>query len=168
MFTNKATAPMGYALPASIGAHYGSKNTVVCIDGDGSLHMNIQELQVLVQNKLPIKIILLNNNGYLSIKITQTNFCGGNLSLSTPSSGLTLPKYSKIAEAYGLKYHSVRSKTEVESVFNDVFNGNYEGPELIEIFVDPDEVHEPKVIAKLDENGKFIPGELDNIDWVLK
>tara|TARA_Y100000385_G_C13092502_1_gene639512 strand:- start:404 stop:2143 length:1740 start_codon:yes stop_codon:yes gene_type:complete len=169
MFTNKATAPMGYGLPAAIGSHYGTKNKILLLDGDGSLHMNIHELQVLVQNNLPIKIILLNNSGYLSIKITQTNFCNGKLSLSDKSSGLTLPDYSKIAYAYNLKYHSIKNKKDLKSVFGDVFTNNtYNGPELIEVFVDPHEVHEPKVKAQLDENGKFTPGELDSINWILE
>ena len=168
MFTNKATAPMGYGLPAAIGSYYGTKNKIILLDGDGSLHMNIHELQVLVQNNLPIKIILLNNSGYLSIKITQTNFCNGKLSLSDKSSGLTLPDYSKIAYAYNLKYHSIKNKKDLKSVFDNVFTNNaYNGPELIEVFVDPHEVHEPKVKAQLDENGKFIPGELDSINWIL-
>ena len=57
---------------------------------------------------------------------------------------------------------------ELNSTFEDVLNGDYGGPEILEVFVDPNEVHEPKVMAKLDENGKFIPGELDNIDWLVK
>jgi len=162
LFSNKSTAPMGYGLPASIGAYYGSKKSVLCLEGDGSLQMNIQELQVLVQNKLPIKVVVINNDGYACIKVTQTNFCNGNLSLTNPSSGLTLPDYSKIAYAYGLKYHSVRDRNELKLVFDNLC----EEPELIEIFVDPNELHEPKVMATLDENGKFIPGELDSIDWI--
>jgi len=169
LFSNKATAPMGYGLPASIGAYYGSKKPVLCLEGDGSLQMNIQELQVLVQNKIPIKLVVINNDGYACIKITQTNFCNGNLSLTNPSSGLTLPNYSKISYAYGLKYHSVKNREDLKSVFDNVFiNDVYEGPKLIELFVDPNEVHEPKVKAQLDENGKFIPGELDSINWISK
>jgi len=169
LFSNKSTAPMGYGLPASIGAYYGSKKPVLCLEGDGSLQMNIQELQVLVQNKIPIKLVVINNDGYACIKITQTNFCNGDLSLTNPSSGLTLPDYSKIATAYGLKYHSIRNREDLTSVFDSVFiNDVYAGPELIELFVDPNELHEPKVRAQLDKNGKFIPGELDSIDWIAK
>ena len=168
LFTNVGCASMGYGLPASIGACFANgKNPVICIEGDGSLQMNIQELQVLVQNKIPIKLIVINNDGYACIKITQTNFCNGDLSLTNPSSGLTLPDYSKISNAYGLKYHSIKNREDLKSVFDNIFiNDVYEGPELIELFVDPNEVHEPKVVAKLDENGKFIPGELDNINWL--
>ena len=166
MFTNKATAPMGYGLPAAIGSCYADRSKkVICLDGDGSVHMNIQELQVLKQNNLPIKLIIFNNNGYLSIKMTQTNYCEGKLSLSTPSSGLTLPEYKKIAYAYGIKYHSANSEEQMNEVFDQVFLGDYEGPEIVEVFVDPNGIHEPKVKASLDENGKFIPGKLEDISW---
>ena len=157
---------MGYGVPASIGAYYADKNKqIICLDGDGSVHMNIQELQVLKQNNLPIKLVIFNNNGYLSIKITQTNYCDGNLSLSTPSSGLTLPEYEKIANAYGIKYHSIKNTKEMNKVFDEVFLGEYAGPEIVEVFVDPCGVHEPKVKAALDKDGKFIPGKLENISW---
>jgi len=164
LFTNKATAPMGYGMPAAIGAYYGCKKTILCLEGDGSFHMNIQELQVISQNKLPIKLIVFNNDGYLSIKITQKNYCKGNLSLSNPSSGLTLPKYSKIAHAYGIPYRSAKNHKELKKVLDDTFSNT--GPEIIEIFVDPDEYHEPKVMAKLDDNGNFIPGNLEDISWL--
>jgi acetolactate synthase-1/2/3 large subunit len=163
-FTNKATAPMGYGVPAAIGAYYGNKTTILCLEGDGSVHMNIQELQVISQNKLPIKLFIFNNDGYLSIKITQKNYCKGNLSLSDPSSGLTLPKYSKIADAYGISYKSVKTHKELKNVLDTVFTN--EDPEIIEIFVDPNEYHEPKVMAKLDDNGNFIPGNLEDISWL--
>jgi acetolactate synthase I/II/III large subunit len=166
MFTNKATAPMGYGLPAAIGSCYADRGKkVICLDGDGSVHMNIQELQVLKQNNLPIKLIIFNNNGYLSIKMTQTNYCEGKLSLSTPSSGLTLPKYKKIAYAYGIKYHSASSEEQMNDILDKVFLEDYEGPEIVEIFVDPDGIHEPKVKASLGEDGKFIPGKLEDISW---
>ena len=163
-FINKATAPMGYGLPAAIGAYYGSKQTIFCIEGDGSLHMNIHELQVVAQNNLPIKIIFFNNDGYLSIKTTQRNFCDGFLSLTNAESGLTLPDYSKIAFAYNIKYSSARTIEELTSVFDSMSTNNE--PELIEVFTHPDEKHEPKVPAQIDEHGNFKPGELHTIDWV--
>jgi acetolactate synthase-1/2/3 large subunit len=126
--------------------------------------MNIHELQVVVQNKLPIKIFVFNNNGYLSIKITQKTFCKGLLSLSDSSSGLTLPNYKKIAKAYDIPYTSIKSKKNIQEQIKKVIDTP--GPQFVEVFVDPNEFHEPKVIAKLDNEGKFIPGELNNIQWI--
>lgn len=165
LFSNKSTAPMGYGLPAAIGACFANKKkSVICLEGDGSLHMNIHELQTVVQNQLPIKLFVFNNDGYLSIKITQKTFCKGLLSLSDASSGLTLPCYKKIARAYGISYRAIKSKSNLKEQLNKVFETTL--PELIEVFVDPNEFHEPKVVATLDSNGKFIPGELKDIKWI--
>ena len=162
LFSNKSTAPMGYGLPASIGACYANnKQPILCLEGDGSLHMNIHELQVMKQNKLPIKILLINNDGYLSIKITQKMFCN-KLCLSNTNSGLTLPDYKKISDAYGIEYLSARSLTEFGTKLDYFFNSNQ--PLIFEIFVNPNELHEPKVMAKI-VGGKFIPGSLENIEW---
>jgi acetolactate synthase-1/2/3 large subunit len=165
LFSNKSTAPMGYGLPAAIGACFAhDKKEIVCLEGDGSLHMNIHELQVVVQNQLPLKIFVFNNDGYLSIKITQKSFCNGLLSLSDSSSGLTLPNYKKLAKAYGIPYKSIKTKRNLQKQVDECFKT--QGPLFIEVFIAPDEFHEPKVVAKLDENGKFIPGELKNIQWI--
>lgn len=165
LFSNKSTAPMGYGLPAAIGACYANdKNQVICLEGDGSLHMNVHELQTMVQSNLPIKLFVINNDGYLSIKITQKTFCGGLLSLSNSQSGLSLPSYKKLSKAYGIPYCQIKSKKTIERDLKKCMSR--EGPMFIEVFVDPNEFHEPKVMAEIDENGKFIPGELQNIKWI--
>lgn len=165
LFSNKSTAPMGYGLPASIGACFANdRKEVICLEGDGSLHMNVHELQVVSQNKLPIKIFVINNDGYVSIKITQKTFCKGLLSLSDSSSGLTLPSYKKIADAYNIPYTAIKGRRGLQKKIDECFKK--QGPQIIEVFVDPSEFHEPKVMAKLGEDGKFIPGELNNIQWI--
>jgi acetolactate synthase-1/2/3 large subunit len=165
LFSNKSTAPMGYGLPAAIGACFANnKKQIICLEGDGSLHMNIHELQVVFQHQLPIKIFVFNNDGYLSIKITQKSFCNGLLSLSNSSSGLTLPSYKKIAQAYNIPYTSIKNNKNLQHQIDKCFDVT--GPQIIEIFVDPNEFHEPKVMAQIDDNGNFIPGELENIKWI--
>jgi acetolactate synthase-1/2/3 large subunit len=165
LFSNKSTAPMGYGLPSAIGACFANdKKDVVCLEGDGSLHMNIHELQVIVQNNLPVKIFIINNNGYTSIKITQKSFCEGLLSLSNPNSGLTLPNYKKIAKAYGIPYSKIKGNKNIQQKVNECFGKP--GPQFIEVFVDENEFHEPKVTAKLDSEGKFVPGNLKDIKWL--
>jgi acetolactate synthase-1/2/3 large subunit len=165
LFSNKSTAPMGYGLPAAIGACFANnKEPLICLEGDGSLHMNIHELQVVYQHQLPIKIFVFNNDGYLSIKITQKSFCNNLLSLSNASSGLTLPSYKKIAQAYNIPYKAIKSNKDLQHQVDKCFEIN--GPQIIEVFVDPNEFHEPKVMAQIDDNGNFIPGELENIKWL--
>ncbi len=162
LITNTGCAPMGYGLPCAIGVACNNQQ-VLCIEGDGSLHMNIQELQTVKHNNLPIKILLLNNDGYLSIKITQKTFFEGRYVGSETSSGVSFPNFNNIAKAYDLPYFSVKQNSEVENILIDFLQ--HDGPCICEVFTDPNEVHEPKVVAKLSDEGKFIPGELHNIKW---
>ena len=167
LFSNKSTAPMGYGLPAAIGACFAiNKKQILCLEGDGSIHMNIHELQVVVQNNLPIKIIVFNNDGYLSIKISQRALCNGHLSLSSSSSGLTLPNYKKIAKAYGISYKRIKNMNELKKELSKSFNTDI--PEFIEVFVEPDGIHEPRVLAALNRSGKFEQDTLDNIKWLYE
>jgi len=161
LFSNEGTAPMGYGLPASIGAYFGCKKSIVCIEGDGSIMMNLQELQTCKHHNLPIKIFILNNDGYLSIKLTQSSFFKGHLVASESSSGLSLPNYEKIANAFDIKYTKIKNNCELLKL-KEIFNNDE--LEIIEIFTDPYELHEPKVSAKgLNKNGKIIPGNLEDI-----
>lgn len=163
LFSNEGTAPMGYGLPAAIGAYYGNKKPIICIEGDGSIMMNIQELETVKHNKIPLKIFIINNEGYLSIKLTQNSFFKGHLVASEFSSGVSIPSFSKIANAFGLEYFSIHNNQQIDSVLNKVFNNNNSA--IIEIFTDPNEQHEPKVVARgIDTDGKIIPGELTNMN----
>ena len=162
LFTNTGCAPMGYGLPAAIGAAIHHK--IICIDGDGSLHLNIQELQTMKHYDLPIKLILLNNDGYLSIKISQNTFFNGKYVASEKSSGVSFPNFEKIIKAYDIPYCSIRTNKDIQPTLNEFLQQT--GPCVCEVFTDPNEYHEPKVIAKLGNDGKFIPGELKNIQWI--
>lgn len=162
LITNTGCAPMGYGLPAAIGASI--HNKVVCLEGDGSLHLNIQELQTIKHYNLPIKLILLNNNGYLSIKISQKTFFKGKYVASEASSGVSFPNFEKIIKAYDLPYFSIKTHDDIDLVLEKFLQE--EGPSVLEVFTDSEEYHEPKVIASLDKNGNFVPGELHNIKWI--
>jgi len=105
-FTASGHAPMGYGLPGAIGAHYATGRKVTAIVGDGGLQFNVQELQTIAHNKLPIEIYVLNNDGYLTMKHTQLNHFG-RLSGSDPSSGVSCPSTAKIAAAYGVNLREV-------------------------------------------------------------
>jgi acetolactate synthase-1/2/3 large subunit len=165
LITNTGCAPMGYGLPAAIGAS-SNETRVICLEGDGSLHLNIHELQTVKHNNLPIKLIILNNNGYLSIKISQKTFFNGRYVASEQSSGVSFPNYKKLVAAYDLPYFSIRKHTQIDNVLEEFLKGNT--PAVLEVFTDSEEYHEPKVVASLDEKGNFIPGELHNIQWIQK
>ena len=162
LITNTGCAPMGYGLPAALGA--ATHHKVVCIEGDGSLHLNIHELQTMKHYNLPIKLILLNNDGYTSIKISQKTFFNGRFVASEKNSGVSFPKFEKVIKAYDLPYYSIETNQDIQFVLEDFLS--QDGPCVLEVFTDPEEFHEPKVVASLDENGKFIPGELKNIQWI--
>lgn len=162
LITNTGCAPMGYGLPAAIGASINHK--IICIEGDGSLHLNIQELQTMKHYNLPIKLILLNNDGYTSIKISQKSFFNGRFVASEKNSGVSFPKFKKVFDAYDLNYLSIKNNQSIQPTLQEFLN--IDGPAVLEVFTDPNEYHEPKVIAKLDENGNFVPGELKDIQWI--
>ena len=162
LITNTGCAPMGYGLPAAIGAAINHK--IICLEGDGSLHLNVHELQTMKHYNLPIKLILINNDGYLSIKTTQKAFFNGKFVASEKNSGVSFPKFEKIVSAYELPYCSIKNNSEIESVLSEFLKQT--GPCVCEVFTDPEEYHEPKVIAKLGSDGEFIPGSLENIQWV--
>ena len=162
LFTNTGCAPMGYGLPAALGASVHHK--IICLEGDGSLHLNIHELQTMKHYELPIKLILLNNDGYLSIKITQNTFFNGRYVASEKTSGVSFPNFEDVIKAYRLPYCAIRTNGDIQPTLSKFLA--QDGPCVCEVFTDPNETHEPKVMAKLGEDGKFIPGQLKDIRWV--
>lgn len=168
LFTNTGCAAMGYGLPAAIGASVGlrGKDELILIEGDGSFHLNIHELQTIKHHNLPIKILLLNNNGYNSIKITQKSMMKGRIAASTPETGVSFPNFEKIIKAYGLPYMSIKNHKDIDHYVRYFLNQI--GPLICEVFLDPEELHEPKVSAKVLDDGTIIPGSLEDIDWIIK
>jgi len=162
LFSNEGTAPMGYGLPASIGAYYGCKKPIICIEGDGSIMMNLQELETIKYHNLPIIIVIINNEGYLSIKLTQNSFFKGHLVATDQNTGVSIPSFEDVAKCFQYKYYSIRSNKNIDSTLSKVFKNPQRC--IVEVFTDPNELHEPKVKAKgIDINGKIIPGELTDI-----
>ena len=161
LITNTGGAPLGYGLPCAVGA--ATHHNILCMEGDGSLHLNVHELQTVRHNNLPLKILLINNDGYLSMKITQNIFFNGRLVAADKNSGVTFPDYEKVADVYNLPFIRVYNNDEIDEKLQQFFQ--IDGPAICEVMTHPNEVHEPKVIARLDENGNFIPGLLENISW---
>lgn len=162
-FTNSGCAAMGYGFPAAIGVAVqgGMKNTV-CIDGDGSFQMNMQELQTVVQNELPIKIIILNNNGYHSIRQTQTNlFKGRELVGVSGSNGISFPDLEKLAYAYGIPYVRIVSVDDCNTKLEDALTAN--GPIVIEAVVDEKQNFEPKLSSKVLPDGTMVSPPIDDM-----
>ena len=164
MANNSAIASMGYGLPAAIGTCIGGgRRNTICLEGDGSIMMNLQELQTIITNRLPIKIFLINNNGYHSIRITQTNLFSEHTKVGIgPESGdLSFPKFKKIAEAFGYHYYSAHSNSEMKEIVNTVLN--VDGPVFCEIFTDTVQVWEPKSSTKRLEDGTLVSPPLEDL-----
>lgn len=160
---NCGISSMGYDLPAAIGACVANrKKSLVCIAGDGSIQMNIQELQTIVTNNLPIKIVILNNDGYQQIRITQTNLFNANYVGIGPESGdLEFPDFSKIAYAYGIPYMYCDCKTKMNSAIEWMLNES--GVSMLEVHCDTKQFFEPKSAAKRRKDGSLYSPPLEDL-----
>ena len=144
LFSAFGNSPMGYAFPASIGASIAlNKQKVICIDGDGSIQINIQELQTVIFNKLPIKIIILNNNGYGIIKQFQELYLKKRYEATTAATGVVNPDFKKVSKAYGINYTLISSHKNLRKILKKPILSNK--PEFIEVLIKPDQ----KIIPKL-------------------
>lgn len=163
MFSNEACASMGYGLPAAIGAAFafGGERETVCFEGDGSIQMNLQELQTLLNYRLPVKLFVYNNGGYLSIKTTQRSFFEGRFVGSEAGSGVILPSFEKLAAAYGLPYFRLESNQELDEKLPGIFATV--GPVLVEVMLDPFEVLGPKAASKKLPDGTMVSAPLEDM-----
>jgi acetolactate synthase-1/2/3 large subunit len=152
---------MGY-MPGSLGMAAANGNkSVYCITGDGSLQMNLQELQTIVQNKFPIKLVVLSNNGYLLIRLTQINFCEGRFIGIDKNTGLSIPDLEKIANAYGIKYIRISSTDELDTKLDELYN--YQGAVLCEIITPSRQLLIPRVASVQKEDGRMVSMPYDDM-----
>lgn len=162
MFTNSGCAAMGYGFPAAIGvAVSDNSQRTICIDGDGSVMMNIQELATMAYNKLNIKLFIINNNGYLSIRQTQRNLFKPPFIGIDDDSGIGFPDFEKLAESFGIKYFRLDAERTADKVYEEVLN--HDGPCICEVIVDPDQNFEPKSSSKVLPDGRIVSPSLDDM-----
>ena len=159
---NSAIASMGYDLPAAIGACVASGEEVICVTGDGSIQMNLQELQTILTNRLPIKIFLINNGGYHSIRQTQKNFFGEPLvGIGEDSNGdLEFPQMERLAAAYGYPYYAIHTNSEMAKLDTVLAAA---GSLICEIFVTHTQNFEPKAASKRLEDGTMVSAPLEDL-----
>ncbi|MEA4888112.1 MAG: thiamine pyrophosphate-binding protein [Clostridiaceae bacterium] len=159
---NSGAASMGYDLPAAIGGCLGNhRKPVICLSGDGSIQMNIQELQTIVHHQLPIKIFVVNNHGYHSIRQTQSNYFGRPLVGVDEESGISFPDLGKLCAAYGLAYRKIETHEHMESQLNEVIA--LDKPVLCEVIVDIDQPFAPKSSAKKLPDGRMVSAPLEEL-----
>jgi len=161
-FLHSSQGDMGFELPAAIGSQIALKDKmIITILGDGSFQLNIQELQTIIQYKLPIKILLFNNGAYGAIKITQTNFFENKFGVDE-SSGLSFPDSQKIANAYGIKYLSVQNNKTIDNIINKFLSYN-EGPIILEVFCSI-QTRYPRLNAIKNDDGTFTNRPFEDMD----
>jgi acetolactate synthase-1/2/3 large subunit len=160
LISNSGAASMGWDIPSSIGAAVArGGGRVLCLAGDGSAQMNIQELQTIVHHRLPVKIVVLNNGGYLSIRSTQKNFFG-RLTGEGAATGVSFPDYVKVACAYGIP--SLR--VDREAALCDLQRAlEAPGPALIEVMLAPEQQFEPRVRSKQLPDGRLVSPPLEDM-----
>jgi acetolactate synthase-1/2/3 large subunit len=161
-FWNSGCASMGYDLPAAIGASFArNKGEVICIAGDGSLQMNLQELQTVVHHQLPIKIFVLNNEGYASIRQTQDSFFGGNRVACNKESGVSFPEMSKIAAAYGIQSEIIDLNDSIQDKIENILAA--QGPVICDVRLDPEYRFAPKSSSERKPDGRIISKPLEDM-----
>lgn len=160
---NCALSSMGYDLPAAIGACVGAdRQNVVCIAGDGSIQMNLQELQTIVTNQLPIKIFVINNAGYHQMRLTERNlFKNGMLGVGPETGDLGFPDFSKLAYAYGIPYSAIHTNQEMADGIAAVLAAP--GFRLCEVFVDTTQIFEPKSATMKRPDGSLVSPPLEDL-----
>lgn len=162
LLLNSGDASMGYGLPAAIGVCAAEKNApVVCLEGDGSLMMNLQELQTLKTNHLPVKLFVIKNGEYISIIQTQRNFFEGRLTGCNKDSGVEVPDFVKVAQAFGLPAVRIGKNDELAGKIQEVLNTP--GPVVCELECTENYTFAPKLSARKLEDGTMVSPSLEDM-----
>jgi acetolactate synthase-1/2/3 large subunit len=162
IFNTPGLGSMGFGLPASIGACLASgRKRTISIIGDGGLQHNIQELETLARLRLPVKVLVLNNRGYASIRAAQRSHFKGRLVGCDATCGLTLPDTCKIAGAYGLPTERISRNGEVREMLDKVLRSD--GPLVCEVMVDPDLITAPRLSSSLRPDGTIVSKPLEDL-----
>jgi acetolactate synthase-1/2/3 large subunit len=159
LWANSGSASMGYDLPATIGSALARGKRAICLAGDGSLQMNIQELQTVATYKLPVKIFVLNNSGYLSIRQSQKGFFGNTVGES-PASGIEFPDFVELAKVFGIPAWKVDAQDFGSSIRRAL---EISGPVLCDVILDPDQGFEPRQSSRQLPDGRIVSAPLEDM-----
>jgi acetolactate synthase-1/2/3 large subunit len=165
MMTSTGLGEMGFGLPGAIGAAIGADREVLCLNCDGGMMLNLQELQTIAHHQLPIKIIIFNNDGYLMIKHTQKALFDGRYSGSDKKSGVTCPDFSKIAYAFNFPSFQIRTWADMEDILPKI--QEIKGPVICEVFTHPEQLFVPKLSVVAKKDGTLISPPLEDLSPLL-
>ena len=161
IYTSNGFAEMGFDIPGAIGAAVATGKNVWQTTGDGGVQMNIQELQTLVHHKLPVKIFIHNNQGYLTIRHTQNALFDGNFTASSYESGVSLPSFKKLAKAYGIPFFKLSSHKKARNTIKKM--QAISGPCICEVIMNPAQLLIPKTSFKILPDGKLISPPIEDL-----
>lgn len=165
IYVTKGLSSMGNGLPAAIGGAYATGKKIICVNGDGGFVMNIQELEVIHRDNLPIKIYILDNKGYSTVRNTQTNVFNSHFVGCDNNSGLSIGNIKNIAEAYGIKTYELFSYADMNNIIDKSLN--FEGPTLTIVYVDPDQPIEPRQANYKTPDGQMASRPLEDMKPLL-
>jgi acetolactate synthase-1/2/3 large subunit len=161
-FTSQGLGEMGFGLPAAIGAHFAEPTKqIICLNTDGALMFNLQELQVAAEHKIPLKLFVFNNSGYSMIRISQENLFEGRLAGSTTESGVSFPSFEDIARTFGFN-HVIVKKSEDLYLIDGALQSPY--AELIEVVMDPEQKYFPRLATNKLEDGTLVSPPIEDLD----
>ena len=161
LFSAYGNSPMGYALPASMGAYFATgKPRIICIDGDGGLQMNIQEFQTLVHYNIPVKMFILNNGCYGIIRQFQDVYFQGSHEASVSEKGYSAPDFMKVASAYGIATRQILSHANMQTIIQEVLT--MPGPVLCDVVIKEDQKLIPKLEAVRTSDGRYISKPIED------
>jgi acetolactate synthase I/II/III large subunit len=166
LMTSTGLGEMGYGLPGAIGASFArNRAEVLCLNCDGGMMMNLQELQTVVHHQLPIKLIIFNNDGYLMIKHTQNALMNGRFAGTDTKSGVSCPDFSKLATAFGMPSWQIRTWDEFDKALPIL--QRHEGPAICEVFMHPEQLFVPKLSLAMQKDGSVISPPLEDLSPLL-
>lgn len=162
LFTSQGLGEMGFGLPAAIGSHFADPSKqLVCLNTDGAIMFNLQELQVVVEHKIPMKLFIFNNSGYSMIRISQDNLFEGRLEGSTSESGISFPSFKDIAQTFGFNHVLIKNSGDL-NLIDDALNSP--NAELIEIKMDPEQKYFPRLATNKLPDGGLVSPPLEDLD----
>lgn len=166
LFTSQGLGEMGYGLPGAIGAWFADPTrTVICLNCDGGLLMNLQDLHSVISHGIPMKIVIFNNDGYLMIKHTQNAIVAGRRAGTDTASGLSCPNYDPLVRAFGFEYLSLTKDDDSASVIQNFLDDDR--PIVLEVFMDPQQLLVPKLSVSITAEGKLLSPPLEDLSPLL-
>ena len=165
-FTSQGLGEMGFGLPGAIGAHFASpKKQIVCLNTDGGIMFNLQEMQLIPEHKIPLKLFIFNNNGYSMIKTSQQNLFGGRFSGSSGETGISFPPFEQLAQLFKFEYYRATSSNISNDLFSEMLES--EKPVLFEIIMDPEQKYLPRLSTSKLSDGTLVSPPLEDLDPMI-